>query len=51
MLRRYHYWRLHPFTLEEIPERIEPIDALERFMKVGGFPEPFFKNDEGFGRR
>lgn len=51
MLGRYHYWRLHPFTLSEIPEGISPKDAFERFMRLGGFPEPFLGNDEREARR
>jgi len=51
MFGRYHYWRLHPFSLEEIPQNIAPKEALKRLMKVGGFPEPFLKNDEEFARR
>ena len=48
---RYHYWRLHPFTLEEIPDNISPEDAFERLMTLGGFPEPFISNDETIARR
>jgi len=40
---RYHYYRLHPFTLGEIDSKYKyhksGIDAL---MEYGGFPEPFF---------
>ncbi len=32
LLGRYHYWRLHPFTLDEV---------FDRLMTLGGFPEPF----------
>jgi len=24
LLGRYHYWRLHPFTLDELPTDIQP---------------------------
>jgi predicted AAA+ superfamily ATPase len=51
LLGRYHYWRLHPFTLDEIPADISPQDALARLMTVGGFPEPFLENDERQARR
>ncbi|MBP9682527.1 MAG: ATP-binding protein [Bacteriovorax sp.] len=44
MFGRYHYWRLHPFTLNELPSKMPPKEALERLMKVGGFPEPFIDN-------
>ncbi|MCK5404837.1 MAG: AAA family ATPase, partial [Desulfobulbaceae bacterium] len=32
LLGRYHYWRLHPFTLDEIPADISPQDAFTRLM-------------------
>ncbi|MBI2340149.1 MAG: ATP-binding protein [Deltaproteobacteria bacterium] len=51
LMGRYHYWRLHPFTLSEIPEKIGPDEAFKRLMTVGGFPEPFFDNDEQEARR
>ena len=51
LLGRYHYWRLHPFTLDEIPADISPQDAFTRLMTVGGFPEPFLDNDEREARR
>ena len=52
LLGRYHYWRLHPFTLSEYPKDVmTPHEAFERLMKVGGFPEPFLKGDERFSRR
>lgn len=42
---RYHYWRLHPFSLDECPPEITPRECYERLLAVGGFPEPFFAND------
>ncbi|MBI4237016.1 MAG: ATP-binding protein [Deltaproteobacteria bacterium] len=45
LLGRYHYWRLHPFSLHELPPRMKPQDAFRRLMTVGGFPEPFLAND------
>jgi predicted AAA+ superfamily ATPase len=51
LLGRYHYWRLHPFTLDEIPKGISPNDAFERLMTLGGFPEPFLEGDERIARR
>ncbi len=47
---RYHYYRLHPFSLGELgygPGR----DELEQLLKYGGFPEPLLKADERFHRR
>jgi predicted AAA+ superfamily ATPase len=51
LMGRYHYWRLHPFTLDEIPDGISLKDAFERLMTVGGFPEPFLDGDERNARR
>ena len=51
LLGRYHYWRLHPFTLDEIPQGISPKDAFKRLMTLGGFPEPFLEGDERTARR
>ena len=51
LLGRYHYWRLHPFTLSELPPKISKGEALKRLMSVGGFPEPFLDGDETQARR
>ncbi len=51
LLGRYHYWRLHPFGLDEIPNKMTPKQAFERLMTVGGFPEPFLDGDERAARR
>ena len=51
LMGRYHYWRLHPFTLDEIPEGITPEDAFKRLMILGGFPEPFLDGSERTARR
>ena len=51
LMGRYHYWRLHPFTLDEIPPGIPRKDAFSRLMTVGGFPEPFLEGDERTARR
>ncbi|MBI4125486.1 MAG: AAA family ATPase, partial [Deltaproteobacteria bacterium] len=51
LLGRYHYWRLHPFNLSEIPAGISPPEAFKRLMTVGGFPEPFLDNNEQEARR
>lgn len=62
---RYHYYRLHPFTLAEI-ERLPykssvrselPLaenyhrDAIEALDTYGGFPEPFVKQNKRHLRR
>lgn len=51
LLGRYHYWRLHPLTLDELPSKISAAEAYRRLLTVGGFPEPFFANDEREARR
>ena len=51
LMGRYHYWRLHPFTLDEIPNGVTPEDAFKRLMTVGGFPEPCLDGDERNARR
>jgi len=51
LMGRYHYWRLHPFTLDEIPEGFSSKEAFRRLMTVGGFPEPFLAGDERSARR
>ena len=51
LMGRYHYWRLHPFTLDERPAGVTPEQALPRLLTVGGFPEPFLENDEREARR
>ena len=51
LMGRYHYWRLHPLSLDELPPDITPFDGLKRLLDYGGFPEPFLKNDEREARR
>jgi len=51
LMGRYHYWRLHPFTLDELPDSITPEEGLDRLMALGGFPEPFLGGDEKEARR
>lgn len=48
LLGRYHYYRLHPFSL---PEAGFEKTALQRLLKFGGFPEPFLHGDEREHRR
>lgn len=51
MMGRYHYWRLHPFTLDELPKKFNLEDSFKKLMKVGGFPEPFLDSSEQTARR
>lgn len=50
LLGRYHYLRLHPFTLNEISANPKAAD-LHRLLKFSGFPEPLFAEDEDEHRR
>ena len=51
LLGRYHPWRLHPFTLDELPKGVSPEEGFQRLMTLGGFPEPFISGDERAARR
>ncbi len=51
MMGRYHYWRLHPFTLDELPKNFDSKQSFEKLMRVGGFPEPFLDSSEQSARR
>ncbi len=51
LVGRYHYWRLHPFTLDELPDGIDKEEGFRRLMTIGGFPEPFLAGDEREARR
>jgi len=47
---RYHYYRLHPFSLRELNAQPTKGD-LETLLTFGGFPEPCLKGEERFWRR
>jgi len=47
---RYHYHRLHPFSLPELSKTPSKTD-LQMLLKFGGFPEPLFKSNERHLRR
>lgn len=51
LMGRYHYWRLHPFTLDEKIPGLDTFEIYERLLTLGGFPEPFLQNDEREARR
>ncbi len=51
LLGRYHYWRLHPFGLDELPSKMSFKEGFKRLMTVGGFPEPFLDGDESSAGR
>ncbi len=48
LLGRYHYYRLHPYTLAEVGNTKA---NLKRLFQFGGFPEAFHRQDEKFLRR
>jgi predicted AAA+ superfamily ATPase len=48
LLGRYHYYRLHPFS---IPELGYGNNQVQDLFKYGGFPEPLFEKDERTLRR
>lgn len=50
LLGRYHYYRLHPYSLGEMSKNPSKED-LDHLLSFGGFPEPMFKADTTFLRR
>ncbi len=42
---RYHYYRLHPFSLYEV-NRSPTDEDLDSLLKFGGFPEPFLSQTD-----
>ncbi len=48
LLGRYHYYRIHPFTLPELGISAANLQTL---FKFGGFPEPLLSQDETELRR
>jgi len=51
LLGRYHYWRLHPLTLDELPEGMAREEGYQRLLTLGGFPEPFLAGSEREAKR
>ena len=51
LMGRYHYWRLHPLTIDELRLGMNKDEGFERLLKLGGFPEPFLSGDEREARR
>lgn len=47
---RYHYYRLHPFSMAEINAEATMSD-FNLLFKFGGFPEPYLHGEEKFWRR
>lgn len=66
LLGRYHYYRLHPFSVAELVQKqntfepFQPIDfsvnqqlggSFKQLLTFGGFPEPLFTQNEQILRR
>ena len=47
---RYHYYRLHPLSMQELDPN-PSINDFNMLLKFGGFPEPFLRGEEKFWRR
>ena len=47
---RYHYYRLHPFSLREMNAKPTP-DDMQTLLKFGGFPEPLISHNARTWRR
>lgn len=50
---RFYAYRLHPLTVKEICSVLKENSktALDNLIRFGGFPEPYFKNNEKFAKR
>ena len=44
LLGRYHYYRLHPFTVKELG--LKTSEEINSLLILGGFPEPFLSGSE-----
>ncbi len=53
MAGRFFPFRLHPLTVKEICKYLneDSETALDKLLKVGGFPEPFLKARDAFAKR
>ena len=51
LLGRYRYWRLHPLDIDERPPKMSLKEAMDRLMRIGGFPEVFLDGDEQEAKR
>ena len=50
MQGRYHYYRLHPYSLREM-SAVPNADDLKSLLRFGGFPEPLSKQNVNHWRR
>jgi hypothetical protein len=53
MLGRFFSWRLHPLCLAELTHvfKNNVTENLDKLLKLGRFPEPFFEKSEIFAKR
>lgn len=49
LLGRYHFYRMHPLSIGELD--ISDSNGVQRLLRLGGFPEPYFVNDEVEAKR
>lgn len=49
LLGRYHYYRLHPYSLTEISAQTK--SDIDHLLNFGGFPEPFHRGSQVFKKR
>ena len=43
---RYFAYRLDPVSVKELQPKVAPREALDRLMRLGGFPEPFLAGSQ-----
>ncbi len=48
---RHFSYRLHPLTIKEAAPLCGAKEAFDRILRMGGFPEPFLKNDHTYAKR
>ncbi len=53
MAGRFFPYRMHPLTVNEACRYLgdESEAALEKLLEIGGFPEPYLKNNKTFAKR
>lgn len=49
LLGRYHYYRLHPYSINEVHAHTK--SDIEYLLKMSGFPEPFHRGSDVFHKR
>lgn len=49
LMGRDHFYRMHPLSVGEL--KITTKESLKQLLDMGGFPEPYYKNDLVFAKR